>query len=115
MLTLTCDTKRYECPDDAARAMKDALVKLRRMIEGQWGIKKLPFFAVFEKHESGWPHLHLLIRAKYMHWKVLRGMWWKLMRAYIVDIRTISAKKGAFRYDTKYVGKDLSVTITVLR
>lgn len=106
-MTLTCDPKRYASPSEAAQDMRRGLVALRRRIERRWKVKNIPFIVVFERHKSGWPHMHLLLRAPYMHWKVLRGMWDDIIGAYEVDVRQIKKKSSVLYYVTKYIGKQL--------
>lgn len=106
--TLTCDPSRYETPDQAARDMKRGLVLLRRHIERRWKVRNIPFIVVFEKHKSGWPHMHLLLRGPYMHWKNLRAMWTKILGAWSIDIRFIRKQSQVLFYVTKYIGKDLA-------
>lgn len=106
-MTLTCRHDRYESPAEAAQDMRRGLVLLRRRIERRWGIKNVPFFVVFERHKSGWPHMHILMRATFMHWKVLRAMWNSIVSAYQVDIRFIKRKSQVLFYVTKYIGKAL--------
>jgi hypothetical protein len=68
--------------------------------------KTLSFLAVFERHKSGWPHLHILLRCGYIAQQQLS----LLSRAYIgspvVDIRRIDSGRHAARYIAKYVSKD---------
>lgn len=106
-LTLTCKPDLHETPDEAAQDMVRGLRLLRRRIQRKWGIDKLPFIVVFEKTKKGWPHMHLLIRAPYMHWKVLRRMWESITGAFEVDIRYIKKRAQIMFYVTKYIGKDL--------
>lgn len=105
-LTLTVNPSRYECPDDAARDLKEAFVKLRKEIKKKYDIDKLPFIAVFERTQAGWPHMHLLIRSKYIHWKWISLVMKRLIGAQCVDIRRITKRKGAAHYISKYIGKD---------
>ena len=106
-LTLTCDPKRHADPDSAAREMKRGLVALRRRIERRWKVKNIPFIVVYEKTKKGWPHMHLLLRAPFMHWKVLRAMWEDITGAFEVDVRFIKKASQVLFYVTKYIGKDL--------
>lgn len=106
-MTLTCDPARYSSFSEAAQDMRRGLVALRRRIERRWGVKNVPFIVVFERHKSGWPHMHLLMRAPYMHWRVLRGMWESITGAFSVDIRHIKTKSSVLFYVTKYIGKQL--------
>jgi len=106
MLTLTCDPKRYATPDEAARDMKRALVLLRRHLAKRFNIEKLPFICVFERHKSGWPHMHLLIRGPFIPWKWLSLTWKRLIGAFQVDIRKIRGAADAAAYVAKYIGKE---------
>lgn len=106
-MTLTCNPARWSSPDEAARDMKRGLVQLRRRIERRWKIKNIPFIVVYEKTKKGWPHMHLLLRAPYMHWKVLRAMWQEISGAHQVDVRFIKKATQVLFYVTKYIGKDL--------
>lgn len=106
-LTLTCRPGRFRTPSEAARDMKRGLVLLRRRIARKWGVKNLPFIVVYEATENGWPHMHLLLRAPYMHWKVLRAMWSEITGAHQVDVRFIKHKSQVLFYVTKYIGKAL--------
>lgn len=106
-MTLTCKPDQYTCPEEAARDMKRGLVALRRRIERRWGVKNIPFIVVFERTKKGWPHMHLLLRAPYMHWKVLRAMWQDINGAHQVDVRFIKKASQVLFYVTKYIGKAL--------
>lgn len=106
MLTLTCDPKNYDDPSAAARDMKRALVLLRRNLKKSFGIDKLPFICVFERHKSGWPHMHLLIRGPFIPWKWLSLTWKRLIGAIHVDIRKVKGPTDAARYVAKYIGKE---------
>ncbi len=71
-------------------------------------LSNFEFLAVFEKHKSGYPHLHLLIKGNFLPWKMLRTMWEEITGSYMVDIRKISTVGLAALYCAKYIGKDLS-------
>lgn len=107
MLTLTVSSRHYDCPDDAARDLKRGLVLLRRRIARRWPGQRLPFLAVYEKHKSGWPHLHLLIRAKFLPIRELRAMWEEVTGSWNVNITKIDTVGQAAFYAAKYVGKDI--------
>lgn len=108
MLTLTLSSTDYPCPEEAARRLKTGLVALRKAIARAHGGKSFSFLAVFEKHKSGHPHLHLLIRAKFLPVKELRAIWERITGSFMVDIRAITSVGKAAFYVAKYVGKDLS-------
>lgn len=106
MVTLTCNPSRYETPDEAARDLKRALVLLRRHMKEKRGIDRLPFIVVFERTKNGWPHMHLLVRAKYIPQRWISGEMARLIGAPIVDIRRIRGTKEAASYVAKYIGKE---------
>lgn len=107
MLTLTVSSNHYDTPEEAARDMVRGLVMLRRRIKRRFGVDKLPFLCVFEAHKSGYPHMHLLIRAPFMSVKVLREMWEGITGSWNVNIWKIRTVGQAVFYATKYIGKDL--------
>jgi len=107
-LTLTVSDKGYEDENAQARDMKRGLVLLRRRIEAHWGIKNIPFIVVFERHKRGQPHMHLLLRAPYLHQKVLLGMWRDIMGSGGVNTKFVKNKEKILFYITKYIGKDLA-------
>lgn len=108
MLTLTVSSKAYDTPHEAAQDLKRALVALRKRIARAFPGETMPFLAVFERHESGFPHLHLLIRARFLPVKRLREMWEGITKhswnVNIMALRTV----GQVAYAAKYIGKDLA-------
>ena len=107
MLTLTVSSKHYQTPEEAAAALKRGLRLLRLRLKRDEKLENFEFIAVFEKHQSGFPHLHLLITGKFMPWKDLRDMWQSITGSYHVDIRKIRTQGQAVFYCAKYIGKDL--------
>lgn len=106
-MTLTVSNKQFEDPDDAARNMRRCFVLFRRYIAKEWNIENIPFIVVFEKHKSGWPHMHLLLRGKFMEWEKLKAKWNDLVGRGSVDIRRIRKREHVIGYLVKYMGKDL--------
>lgn len=108
LLTLTVSSKVYPDPQDAADALKRGLRNLRLRLKRHARLENFEFLAVFEKHKSGHPHLHLLIKGKYLPWKLLRKWWMALTSSHQIDIRKINSHGLAAMYCAKYIGKDLS-------
>lgn len=108
LLTLTVRSTDYASPDDAAEALKRGLRLLRLRLKRHPRLTNFQFLAVFEKHKSGWPHLHLLIRGSFLPWQELRRMWEGITGSYMVDIRRIASEGQAALYVSKYIGKDLA-------
>lgn len=107
LLTLTVSSKHYETPDLAAAALKRGLRLLRLHLKRHPKLSNFSFLAAFERHESGYPHLHLLIRGKFIPWKWLTSTWQKITGSTHVDIRKIDSVGKAAFYVSKYIGKEL--------
>lgn len=108
LLTLTVSAKDFPDPAQAADELKRGLRLLRLRLKRAEKLTNFQFLAVFEKHKSGHPHLHLLIKGKFIPWQVLRKMWEEITGSFMVDIRRISTVGQAALYCAKYIGKDLS-------
>lgn len=108
MLTLTVSSEHYDTPEQAAAALKDGLRLLRLRLKRHPRFEQFEFLAVFEKHKSGFPHLHLLIRGGFIPWRWLRRRWEEITGSHQVDIRKIDTRGKAAFYVSKYIGKDLS-------
>lgn len=108
MLTLTVNSNDHATPEAAAIAIKEGLRLLRLRLSRHPRFIRFEFLAVFERHQSGYPHLHLLIKGGFIPWKWLRKVWHEITGAYIVDISRIKSRRKAGWYVAKYIGKDLS-------
>lgn len=104
-LTLTCRRSQASSPPDAAKKLAHAWRKLRLRAIRHYRLEKLPFICVFEKHRSGWPHLHIMLRAKWLdqHW--LSQQMQELLNSPVVDIRRIKHPKQVASYVSKYIAK----------
>lgn len=107
MLTLTVSSNHYDTPDDAAAALKRGLRLLRLRLKRHPRLVNFSFLAIFEAHKSGYPHLHLLIRGKFIPWEMLTKWWEEITGSTHVDIRKIDTTGKAAFYVAKYLGKDL--------
>lgn len=104
-LTLTYRIRDGETPDQAAPKLTRAwrLVRLRLMRKYHW--RKLPFLAVMEKTQNGWPHLHILLRSRYIPHKLISQWMAELIQSPVVGIEKINNKSRAAGYCAKYCGK----------
>lgn len=66
---------------------------------------KLPFLAVIEKTELGWPHLHILLRAKWIDQAWLSAQMEELLDSPNVWIERLTTKSKKASYCVKYCGK----------
>jgi hypothetical protein len=107
MLTLTVSSTDYPSHAEAAEAIKRGLRLLRLRLRRHPRLADFEFMAIFEAHESGFPHLHLLIRGAFIPWAWLTKNWTKITGSSHVDIRKVKGRKNAARYVAKYLGKDI--------
>jgi len=80
------------------------IVKRLRRERGQGTVE---YLAVVEYTKAGEPHLHILLRSKYVPQALLSSWMAELIDAPIVDIRAIKNQKEVIRYVAKYVTKEL--------
>lgn len=66
---------------------------------------RLPFLAVVEKHKSGWPHLHIMLRSKWMHQRWIAAQMAELADSPVQDIRRINGRAKVAAYVAKYAAK----------
>lgn len=66
----------------------------------------MPFLAVFEATKKGWPHLHILSRAKWLDQKWLSNRMRQLIGAPVCDVRTVKNARHLSWYLAKYIGKN---------
>lgn len=104
-LTLTVNPEEGESPEERACALVDAWRRLRRAAMRRYGYPRLPFLAVFERTRAGEPHLHVLLRVRWLDQSWLSAEMKRMINAPIVDIRRVKGKRQAAAYVAKYVGK----------
>jgi hypothetical protein len=108
MLTLTVSSKQYPEVAQAALALKNGLKLLRLGLKRHPRLSNFEFLAVFEKHKSGHPHLHLLIKGTFIPWQYLKRRWREITGSTQIFINFIRNTQQAAGYAAKYIGKDLS-------
>lgn len=104
-LTLTVNPKRYATPDEAAADLKNAWLNLRRRMQKSFAMDRPPFIAIFETTKAGWPHLHILMRCRFISQKWYSAQMRALIGAPIVDVRFIQDTGRVAAYVAKYVSK----------
>jgi hypothetical protein len=102
-LTLTVNPAKFTSPDERAQRLVSSWRLIRQTMRRRFGIKRVPFLAVFEETENGEPHLHILARMPYVAQRWLSRYMNKLMGAPIVDIQKVRSQNGVARYVSKYV------------
>ena len=114
-ITLTSVYRPGGSPAAAARALVCAWRKVREEYIKVHGKGSLPFLAVFEATLNGWPHLHIIARAKWVSQKWLSKRMAALTGAKIVWVERIKGGRRTVNYVTKYVGKEPMRFATVKR
>lgn len=105
-LTLTVNPARGLDPSERARTLAHAWRSLRKRAMRKYKLAALPFLAVFERTKKGEPHLHILLRVKWLDQKWLSAQMRELIDAPIVDIRRVNGSSKISAYIAKYIGKD---------
>jgi hypothetical protein len=104
-LTLTIRRGFAATPDLQAKALVDGWRMLRQYLMRWYGWDKLPFLAVVEKHKSGWPHLHVLLRSKYIDHRLIRDWWTARFNSPRIWIEAVTDQQKAAVYVSKYLAK----------
>lgn len=104
-ITLTLRNDGSIAKDAAARKLADCWRLIVKRAQRKFGIKHIPYLAVYEAHKSGFPHLHILARSKYIPQKWLSEQMIELTGSHRQDIRAVKGKRMVASYISKYVGK----------
>lgn len=104
-LTLTMKPQPGMTPDDQAEAFVTGFRMLRQFLCRHLKRKSITFLAVFEAHESGWPHLHILLRGGFIDHRLIRRWWNARFGSYQIDIRLAKNTRQRASYVSKYVAK----------
>ena len=104
-ITLTVNPNFGDSPLERRRALSDAWAVVVARIKRRYRLTALAYFVVVEATKSGEPHLHILLRAKWIDQAWLSRQMDAIMSSPIVDVRRIRSKLMAARYIAKYVGK----------
>lgn len=105
-ITLTSRYRPGHSPAAAARDLADAWRKVRAEYLRQHGRGSLPFLAVFEATKKGWPHLHIVARARWISQRWLSRRMAALIGAPIVWVVKIDTIRKIANYVAKYIGKN---------
>jgi hypothetical protein len=105
MLTLTVNTSVGDSPEHRRELLHKAWILLKKRIERKLKIKSLPYLAFVEKTQRGEPHVHILLRCKFIHFKWIRRNMKELLQSPIIWIEQIKNTRKAAYYVTKYCTK----------
>lgn len=104
-ITLTFRPRPGLTPDLAAAELAHAWKLLKLRIQRRYHLKTFHHLTVIERHKSGWPHLHALVRSCWIDQTWLSTQMLDLADSPIVDIRAIDSIGRVASYVAKYIGK----------
>lgn len=104
-LTITWRVRDGWSPDEAAQALRDAWRKYRALYIEEHGKGSLPFLAVFELTEKGWPHLHIVTRSGWIDHGELKAFMLNEIDSPVVSVMKIKSLAKAANYVAKYASK----------
>ncbi len=99
-ITLTTSEESWQAGKDIQeswRALKERLGR-RGLISGYVKVKEFT--------KRGYPHLHIIVRGRWIPQMWLSQVWADIHLSPVVDVRRVQAKDGAAGYLSKYLGKD---------
>lgn len=108
-ITLTVNPRLHQDKDTAFRAASLAVNRLMKVLRRRYPHKRIEYALIWERTKKGWPHAHLLLRAPWIHQKLLSRQWERLSGAKIVDVRMVRSNGEAVAYVSKYLTKDPAV------
>lgn len=67
----------------------------------------------YSEAKGGWhPHLHVIVKGKYLPQKPLSQLWFQITGdSFVVDVRAVKQTSEAFRYVTKYASKPTDASV----
>lgn len=105
-LTLTSRLSDDSDPDESARALVRAWQLIVKRAKRKFQIKRLPFITIIERTKKGMPHLHILLRLKWLPQKWISEQMDDITGAPIVYIEQIQNSAKIAAYVSKYIAKE---------
>lgn len=105
-ITLTSRRRELRFADWAAQDLAHAWRTVRAEYLRAHGPRSLDFMVVFEATKKGWPHLHIVARAKWVDQRWLSKRMAALIGSPIVYVERIKHTKTIAAYVAKYIGKN---------
>lgn len=104
-LTLTVNPAVYDSPDERLRKLSWAWRTVVKRLRRKYGRDSVEYFCVVEATKKGEPHLHILLRGRYLPQKELSTAMAQLIQSPIVYIERVKSQKQVVNYVAKYVSK----------
>jgi hypothetical protein len=107
-LTLTVDPKICDASEKNRVLITKHFNLFMRWWRRQFPNVPIEYLWRIERHKSGQPHIHILIRSPFLHWTQISKAWKRITGAYIIRIKAIDSTARAAYYVSKYMTKDCS-------
>lgn len=104
--TLTSRRREDRTPSWAAQELVKCWRTIRRRYKKAHHGQSIPFLAVLEETEKGWPHLHIVARVAWIDQPWLSDQMAELHDSPVVDVRRCRGLKRVAYYIAKYIGKN---------
>jgi len=104
-VTVTVNPRSYSSPEERCRklawAWRTFIMQLRR----RYPKDTFEYLAVVEETKQGEPHLHILMRSRYVPHALISKAMRLLIDAPVVHIRKVTSQRNAIGYVAKYITK----------
>jgi len=104
-LTLTVNPRLYAHPEERLKKLAWAWRTVVKRLRRERGHDSIEYLAIVEATKRGEPHLHILLRAKFIAQSYLSQCMNELIESPIVDIRRVRSALEVVRYVAKYITK----------
>jgi len=104
-VTLTCSPHWFGSPDERAAQLAKAWRLTVAAFRHRWPSRECEYLCVFEAHQSGEPHMHVMFRGGFLPWAWLKGQMAKRVGGKHVDVRYVHNPKQVAQYVAKYISK----------
>lgn len=105
MLTLSVSSNDGRTIEQRAKWLVRCKQVLTKRIRRQYALERLPHAWVLEPQKSGNPHLHVLLRTRYLPHAWLRANWRDISGGTGCHIEKIDSGVASARYIAKYLNK----------
>jgi len=104
-LTLTVNPAYLTSPEDRLKALSRAWRVVVKRLRRRYVNQPIEYLAVVEETKAGEPHLHILLHSPFLPHSLLSAWMAELIKAPIVDIRTVTSQRRVVSYIAKYIAK----------
>jgi len=104
-LTLTTSLEAGDTPEEAYEVLQHAWKLFCKRVKRLPGFGSFAYLWAVEATQAGQPHLHVLLRCKWIDQSLIAAWFGELARSPVVHIEAVSSVKKAASYIAKYIAK----------